>query len=489
VDIVGERGVTLQADIRARIAHSAASTERVRRLVYGATATYAALFAAFSSLYYVGFGYARFDLGNMTQAVWSTTHGRILETTSLTGDQMIRLASHVDPILILLSPLWWAWSSPTALLVLQAVAVSAGALPVYWLARKHLASDRAAAHFAFAYLLFPATQFNAMTLGAGFHAVSLALPLILFAIWFLDEDRLIPFAVVAILAASTKEEIPAAIGCLGIWYALRKGHLFAGLAIFASGVGAALVNFMIVIPHFAGGLEPFAGRYEGVGGTPSGILHKAVTDPASLLHVVFTGHKAVYLVLLVVPLLGLWLLEPLLFLGALPDLVINLLSSKPEQTLLQYQYTAGIVPFLVAAAILGARRTKRDANRLSLGVLVGVLCFALYSPIVFGAAKVVEVLKDDPRWAAERHALDLVPQSVPVAVSNHLGSRLSARQFVYVFPRTRDARWIVLDRKDETLHENGFTGRDYRRAIAAIERSPRWATIYRSHGIVVLRRR
>ena len=55
---------------------------------------------------------------------------------------------------------------------------------MYWLARKHLRSERAAGHFAFAYLLFPATQFNALTITSGFHAVSMAVPLILFAIPF-----------------------------------------------------------------------------------------------------------------------------------------------------------------------------------------------------------------------------------------------------------------------------------------------------------------
>ena len=68
------------------------------------------------------------------------------------------------------------------------------------------------------------------------------------------------------LAATTKEEIPLAIGCLGIWYAVRKGRRSAGLAIFALGLGATLVNVLVVIPHFsASGVSPFAGRYAQVG--------------------------------------------------------------------------------------------------------------------------------------------------------------------------------------------------------------------------------
>jgi uncharacterized membrane protein len=49
------------------------------------------------------------------------------------------------------------------MLVVQVVAVASGALPVYWLARKRLGDERAAVGFAAGYLLYPATQFNALT--------------------------------------------------------------------------------------------------------------------------------------------------------------------------------------------------------------------------------------------------------------------------------------------------------------------------------------
>src|SRR6185503_7204019 len=119
----------------------------------------------------------RFDLGNMVQAIWNTQHGHLLETTSASGHQGDRLGFHVDPFLLLFVPLFWVWSSPLLLLVVQVLAVTSGVFPVFWLARKHLDSSRAAAHFAVAYLLYPATQFNAFTIGDGFHSVSLAVPL------------------------------------------------------------------------------------------------------------------------------------------------------------------------------------------------------------------------------------------------------------------------------------------------------------------------
>ena len=281
------------AALRGRMRVEAGEAAVALRVLYVGVAAYAVLFVFAAVLHYVVFETARFDLGNMVQAIWNTLHGHFLETTTLNGHQRSRLGFHVDPFLVLLAPLSWIWSSPLLLLVLQALAVSSGALPVFWLARKHLGSPRAAAQFAFAYLLYPATQFNAFTNADGFHSVSFAVPLVLYAVWFLDEDRLVAFSTVALLAFTTKEEIPLAVGCLGIWYAVRRGRRLFGLGVFAAGLGITLFNFLWVVPHFApGGVEPFAGRYTAVGGTPRGIAHKLFTDPAAFVHAVATGHKA-----------------------------------------------------------------------------------------------------------------------------------------------------------------------------------------------------
>src|SRR5213596_2252863 len=131
---------------------------RARPLLWAAMAAYAAGFAALSALRHDAFVTGRFDLGNMVQAVWSTAHGHPLRVTGLHGKQISRLAAHVDPILVLFAPLWRIWPSPDMLLVAQAVAVAAGAFPVFALARKHLSSERAALGFAFVYLLLPAVE-------------------------------------------------------------------------------------------------------------------------------------------------------------------------------------------------------------------------------------------------------------------------------------------------------------------------------------------
>ena len=469
--------------LRLRVVDRAASASVARRVVYAGVASYAVLFIFAAVMHYAVFLTARPDLGHMVQAIWTTLHGHFLETTTLTGRQMSRLGVHVDPFLVLLVPFYWLWSSPLLLVVVQAVAVASGALPVYWLARKHLDSDRAGAHFAFAYLLYPATQFNAFTITSSFHSVAIAVPLILFAIWFLDEDRLLSFALVALLAATTKEEIPLAVGCLGIWYAVRKGRRLVGAGIFGIGLAVTLVDFLVIIPHFSpSGINPFVGRYQEVGTTPGGILHTLFSDPIAFVHAVATGHKVLYLVLLLVPFLGLWLLEPLLFLGAVPDLAINLLSSKSDQTSIPFHWTAGIIPFVVAASVFGAARFKRNALRVSLYAMCGAASVAIFSPIYFLKGDIGKL--NSPMHAVKAHALDLIPPGVPVSASNQLGGHLSERRYIYSFPYVRGARWIIFDPNDETYGDTA----GYKRVIREYKSNKQWRTVYSSHGVTVLRK-
>ena len=267
----GPRDESAVAALRARLHVETGQAAAAARVVYAGAAAYAALFVFAAVIHYLVFKTPRGDLGNMVQAIWNTMHGHFLEATTGSGHQRDRLGVHVDPFLLLFVPLLWIWSSPLLLPIVQALAVTSGALPVFWLARKHLGSSRAGAHFAFAYLLYPATQFQAFTTADSFHAVSVAVPLVLYAVWFLDEDRLVAFAAVALLAFTTKEEIPLAVGCLGIWYAVRKGRRLVGLSIFAVGLAVTLFDVLEVIPHFSpSGGDPFVGRYHAVGGRPPG---------------------------------------------------------------------------------------------------------------------------------------------------------------------------------------------------------------------------
>ena len=452
-----------------------------------AVSAFAAGFGALAVLRHRSFETGRFDLGNMAQAVWSTANGDTLAVTNLAGEQTTRLASHFDPILVLFAPLWLVWPSPEALLVAQAIVLAVGALPVFWLARKHLDSERVGLGFALAYLLFPATQWVALS---DFHPVALACPLLLFAFWFLDEDRLVPFAICAALACTTKEEIPLAVAGLGLWYALARRRRLAGIAIAIS--GAAVAVFALgVVEHFNDGGGPFAGRYDEVGGSPTGILKTLVTDPLTIVRALFDREGLAYLLALLVPLAFLPLAAPLALLPALPDLTLNLLSSTETQTSIHFHYVAPLIPALFAAAIFGAARLKRPVVK-PLVALVLASNFVLGAIPLWGAIPGGEdlqagaaLISDHDRTAAR--ALRLIPGDAVVSASNSLGAHLSGRRRFFSFPIRADATWIAVDERSPGYLDR-FAPGPYASAIAGLRRDRRWQLVFDEAGVLVFRR-
>ncbi len=431
---------------------------------------------------------ARFDLGNMVQAVWSTAHGRFLETTTTDGLQLTRLGLHVDPLLALFAPLWWVWPSPEMLTTLQAFALASGALPVFWLTRAHTGDARAALNLALAYLLFPAVQWGALN---DFHPVSLAIPLLLFMVWAFDEDRLVLAVVFAVLAALSKEDVALVIAGIGVWYGVRHRRPLVGAAIAILGVAWTAFALTVVIPHFSGGPSPFYNRLASVGGSPMGVLRTLATDPGRILDAATTGADLRYLFLLLVPLLGLWALEPLLALAAAPVLALNLVSDFWSMNRIEYQYVSAIVACLFAASAIGAGRlSQRGALFATTGVLALVALASFSGPLAsldtFGA----KARPSANKVQAERRALALVPEDSAVSSSNAIGAHLSARAHLYSFPVRADAAWVIVDEADSWLANGGERNRPklYRAELAALRHDSAWELVFRADGVLVYRR-
>lgn len=457
-----------------------------------AAASFAVGFGALSVLRHRAFVTGRFDLGNMVQAVWWTAHGHPLQMTNLHGQQISRLAAHVDPILALFGPLWWIWPSPDLLLVVQSLAIAAGAWPVFLLARKHLASPRAGLGFALAYLLYPATGW--LTLNE-FHPVALATPLLLLAFWYLDNDRLVAFGVCAVAAAACKEEIALVVAGFGAWYAISRRRWLAGAVVVALGVAWSAIAIAVVIPHYhLAGESDFYGRYSEVGGSAAGIVKTAVTDPARILDAALSTRDLRYLLELVAPLAALCLLAPLVLLAALPELAINLLSATPTQTSIRFHYTAGLIPPLVAAAVLGAKRLHRWTVPVAIAVVLAALIgnFQL-GPIpgwrhVPGGerfqATAARVTEHD-RIAAR--ALKLIPRSAVVSATNTLGAHLSARKRVLSFPLVQDATWIAAD-ETQPGYADRYAPVPTAIQLAALRRNPDWRLVFEQDGVLIFNR-
>lgn len=307
-----------------------------------------------------------YDLGNVDQAVWNTRHGRPFAMTNIEGLQN-RLGTHVEPILLPISLLYFLWSDPRALLLLQTVMIGLGAWAIlflgYWIldigywegtdGRRAAGLKALVAVSAGAYLLFPALQSaNAFD----FHAVALAPTFFLFALYSLERERWPAFALFALLTMSCKEDMPLLVAMLGLYALVVRRRWQVGLATILVAGAWFLAAVGWIMPHFdTQEVSPLANRYAYLGDGPLEMAGSLLTRPGLVLEQALTADNGVYLLRLLAPVAFLSLLAPQVLLMALPPLAVNLLSTDGLMHQLEgFHYGITLVPIAVASALYGA---------------------------------------------------------------------------------------------------------------------------------------
>ncbi len=438
------------------------------------------------------------DLGQMDLAIWNTAHGRFVQEVK--GDAIsTRLTDHVEPIFLLVSAFYWLWDDVRTLFVLQAAALALGAWPIYLLARRKIGGSAAAPStrmaekaglvFAAAYLLTPALQAPA---AAEFHALPLAVPLIAWALWAVEDRRWIQFIVASVLVMSVQEGMALVAAALGIyatvheiWHARagasaaevsgrrrRLSGTVVGSAIFILGLAWFYVTTFVIIPHYAGlaygiGQTPYAARFGELGDSFGGVLRSLATRPLTVLRIVLEPLRLRYLFGLLIPtaLMGLFGAEILLI--GLPLLLANLLNTFPLQYSGELHYSAPLVPVFTFAAVVGLTRLTRkyrfwresfQVNRrpvsglalalaLILGCALGYQIVAGYTPI--GGEFRRSQPGGWPQVTAHHRLLDRfaaqIPPDAALSVATDLYPHLDHRESVFQFPILGNAQWALVD--------------------------------------------
>jgi len=433
---------------------------RLRRLDAPALAvillmvSYALFFSAYTLARHRAFLTLGFDLGNMDQAVWSTTQGRILRYTNWPG-ATIRFGNHFEPILLLVSLFYLLHSGPETLLVLQSVILALGAWPIYRLAGRRLENDWMGVLFALVYLLFPGLEAANVF---DFHAIALSSTFLAWAFWSLEERRYRRFVVWGLLAMACKEEVPLIVAMMGLWL-LVQGQRRLGAVTFVAGVTWTALALLVIIPSLNTlDVSPHLGRYAHLGTNPLEMLTNLVIRPGLYVSTLTEPLKVKYLVRLFFPTGYLALLAPHVLLLAAPSLAVNMLSSRPHMIALdKFHYTAPIAPFVIIASayglalvVRGMGRVFRHVGRRFLLVILGG--YVLLLTLVYHRSYGSTPLAYDFAWPQVgehqrigHRLIEQIPADAAVSAQNHLNPHLTQRDQVYIFPRIEDAEYVLVD--------------------------------------------
>lgn len=455
--------------------------------------------------YYNNFLLGYNDFGHFAQRVVNTANGNgvLLESPVLP-----MFWDHFNPGLLLLVPLWKLFPSVVLFFVLQALSLASSAFFVWGIARQQRLGRLSALLFGLAWLAQPVLGQMNLAYTYGWHPISLAIPLMLAAIWALLAQRAW-IALILVIFAMSMEEGVSVVVCLfcaanaaqSLWPLRPKkldsshSHTVFGLSMLAWLILTASFGIAFMMVYRWSGLAEFqTARFVSLGENALEVLLSPLLRPAAFWGSLLRWDKLCFV-------LSLWLpcfLPGLLrgwrvLLATLPALLVLLVWDHRPASSLAFQYASTLLPLFWLATFRGSQlcettcddthspfRSPFKAVGIAAGALTTSLILSLYvgqvsysSPTLWDVIAVTYGAHDeqrrstdaDGRWLTEQLQQIRSDGTAALAtgrIAAHLvGNRDVETVGQYLLRRPQLAglsdrldnpiahyRWIVLDRRE-----------------------------------------
>lgn len=394
-----------------------------------------AVVGAIGVMRYLNYSAPNFDFGIFSQAFADMVKTGAPVTTVERDGSLSHFAVHVSPILYLLLPFYFLFRTPITLAVGQAAILYSGVVPLLLVARRRGLSKWSLVLLSLAYSAYPA-------IGTGcfydFHENCFLLPLLLFTFWFSECRRPIPFFIFACLTLTVKEDAFVYLAIFALFLLLSEKRWRTALPLFALSLG-----YFLLVSHLLQtyGEGVMSWRYSNLTRDGEGLFGVVLTvfgNPGYALTQLFSttagdGAKFRYLGTLLLPLLCLpcvtrrasrWIL--------LSPLLLNLLTTYVYQPDVNFQYSFGIIAFLLYAAVLNLSELPRPAafGGVALSAVACAVAFSiLVLPMIQANARPLRDHGD--RFAVMTETLDAIPRDASVAATTFLVPHLSDHTELY----------------------------------------------------------
>ena len=387
---------------------------------------------------WANFEYRTFDLAYYVQALWQLIHGRF--EVSVQGVPL--LGNHVEPIVFLIAPLFFAFRHPLVFVVVQNAALASMG-PVAFDIGQRLGLDRKAALLlASAVLLAPATGFIALH---EFHPEALTAPFLFFMLRarLRGALRWHWLWLIAVLACKENMALLVAAYCAvhlvlehqRPWAERRAWYLWP----LAMSVAWFLICTKIITPALNSGNIDYLALYDRLGSSVADILLKAVTEPQRVFIALSQSLQGNLVWGLLLPFLALPLLRPRWLLIALPILLQHLLSWRSSEWTIFFHYAAPLLPlFWIALAegvvIVERRKSVPLSLRRSAALLVIGAC--LVAQLLLGPARdiaktIANRSEGEKNRARKTAFLSQIPSGASVLAPLPYLSHLAMREKLY----------------------------------------------------------
>lgn len=398
--------------------------------------TAAFAYSLFSLLRHWHFGSAGHDLGIVDQAIWHYSRFEVPATTIRLEPTPNLLGDHFSPILAVLAPLYWVFPDAGTLLVAQGVLFALSIFPVFLFTRNRLGSLPGYC-FAAAYALFWGIQY---AVAFDFHEIAFAVPLVAFAIYFMDSRRWVSYFACISLLLLVKEDMAILVAFFGLCLLMQR-QLKQGIASLFLG----MLWFVLVIKVFIPSCSPPNGGfgywdYYGQFGTDStSIIKTMLRNPLRVVRVLLSPQQKLETgFAMFSPFALLAFFSPLIIL-TIPIILERFLSTNTLWWGQQFHHTATLSPIIAMASADGLYRLAkrvgaRKAQHLVLGASILVLAvnvgFLPFYPL--SALARPSFYHQDDNDASGYEALKCIPAAASVVAQDGIIPHLSHREEVFL---------------------------------------------------------
>jgi len=408
-------------------------------------------------LKYISLHSSFFDLGIFLTLFYKISHY---------GEWWHLFVGHAQPLMLIYAAIYKVLPesfAPLVVIVLQAFFL---ALPGFWILKRY-------GQFLFLlFALYFPLWFNALF---DFHMDHLAVPL-LFWFYFLVEDGRYKCTVLpAILLVFVKEPFALQTAACGVYLTVRGLHsvlhgqkiagchllsainwqsvtnyqqIIIGFFLISFGFGYFYLLINYIFPSLTGKMGYLStSAFSWMGNSFGEIIRFIFIHPFTILkEILGTPRKIFYLVAVFGPFLFIPFLAPLYLIPAVPILLISLLSHDPNHYTYAHHYTAGLIAPVFMAFIKGLPKIEKLIGGLWLVICISLLFHILLSPSpisrIFWTNKVwnygYQAYIPTERDRVIKETLKrFIPSDPKVAVStqNALNwARLAHRRYYLAFP-------------------------------------------------------
>lgn len=407
-----------------------------------------------TTLRLLGFHAPCFDFGIFSQMFYYMKKDFQPLTTCERDGLLTHFSVHVSPIFYLILPVYYVLPYSVTLVVLQALVVFSGIIPLYLLCKKFELSHLMTLGIGIIYFTYPSIMGGCFY---DIHENIFLLPLVLWLFYAIEKKKNLFIVLITILVLMVKEDAAIYTACIGLYlFCSRREKKKGILMLFGSVVYFGAVYYYL--SHY--GTGAMVGRYDNYMATPAaglvGMVETLIKNPIYLFSEVFTIEKMEFMAYMLLPLLFMPFITKKItdYLLFIPFLVINLMSDNQYQHSIFFQYTFGVSAIFLYMTVknLSGRETVKKKKHIIFMVVISILLNM--TAITVKMEYIKDYQNNRSVYQKVSELLSDIPEDASVEASAFYVVPLSKRDEIYEYGTTHKCDYIVYDlryNKEELL--------------------------------------